>query len=134
MQDALCMLCEDQAITGDAVSENTYDMKSATADMHRGRQLYVVCFVTTTFAGGTSLAIQLVTDSAADLGTDVVLVQTAAIVQASLTAGRQPIVIPVCDPDSVMTRYLGLAFDDTGAFTAGAITAYITENPPDNFA
>jgi len=134
MQDALCELCEEQDITADAVSENTFDTLSATRDIHRGTQLYVVCFVTTAFAGGTSLAIQVVTDDAADLGTDVVLVQTAALLQAVLTAGRQPIVIPICDPASIMERYIGLNFDDTGNFTAGAITAYITENPPNNFA
>jgi len=133
MQDALCQLCSDQDITGDAVSENTYDTKSATSDIHRGTQLYVVVYVTTAFAGGTSLAIQVVTDDAADLGTDVVLLQTAALLQAVLTAGRQPIVIPIGDPAGVMKRYIGLNFDDTGDFTDGAVDAYITTTPPNNF-
>lgn len=136
MQDALCQLCSAQGpFTSDTVSEYTYDMGSATADMHRGRQLYVVIYVLTTFDGAVSMQFELITDDDVALGSPIILIATKVILQADLTAGRQPIVIPICDPNSEMLRYLGLNMNEDGtAFSAGTIDAFITENPPNNFA
>lgn len=130
--DKNTLICSDQAITGDAKSENSYDLGMA-RNVGPGRPLYIVCHVTETFAGGTSLVIEVGTATSADLDTAwKVQLKTRTFLQAELVAGRDPIVIPYSQTHATDQRYLGLNFDDTGEFTDGKITAYVTETPPSN--
>lgn len=119
--DKQLLLSDEQAITADADSENVVDLSVASRDIGAGRQLYVVVIVDETFAGGTSLAIQLETGSTTALGTIISITDT--FLQAVLTAGRAPIVIPI--PPGIAEQYIGLHYDDTGEFTAGKVTAFI---------
>jgi len=127
--DSLLLLSDGQAITADAVSENTIDLGVARA-IANGRPLYVVVVVDETFEGGTSLAIEVVTDTVADLSSPTVQCITDTFLQAVLTAGRDPIVIPIANVANITERYLGLKYDDTGEFTAGKVTAFVTLDPP----
>lgn len=82
------------------------------------------------FVGGTSLTVAF--QGAADLGTPTyladtwqTLVQTPAIVTASLTAGQvlARFDFPPAFPANFSPRYLSLLFTPVGTFTAGTITA-----------
>jgi hypothetical protein len=82
------LLSEDQAITTTARSTNVINLGAA--GIGPGEPIEVLCQVTTTFAGGTSIVAALMTDSDATISSGgVVLVQTAAIAAASLVAGYQ---------------------------------------------
>jgi len=128
--DSLLLLSDAQAITVDAVSENTIDLTVARNLSAHNQPMYVVVIVDTTFAGGTSLQIQVVTDGDAALGSPVVLAQSAVLLPAVLLAGRKPIVIPIGDPADIMERYLGINYNQDGDFTGGAVTAFLTVDPP----
>jgi len=125
--DAMFVFSDDQLITGDAVSTNVLDWGEGMEDldMHAGRPLYLnVQVADADFAGGTSLAIQICTHSAADVGSGTILMLSQTFAQAALTAGTPLIsqTLPLgCDDE----RYFGLYYDDTGEFTAGGIDAWI---------
>ena len=122
--DAQLLLSDEQAITTDADSESTVDLGVAGRDIGAGEQLYVVVVVDEDFAGGTSLVINLETGATTALGT--IISATPTILQAALTAGRTPIVIPI--PPNIAERYIGLHYDQTGDFTAGKVTAFIAKD------
>ncbi|KKN74856.1 hypothetical protein LCGC14_0386050 [marine sediment metagenome] len=98
-----------------------------------GRPMYVVVVIDETFDGGTSLKIDIVTDTVATLASPTTHVGTMAILQTDLAAGREPIVIPIGQIDSDRERYLGLYYTDVGTFSAGKVTAFITMDPQSNF-
>jgi len=87
--------------------------------------------VTTAFASGTSLALEL--SGAPDNGSGapgsytVMWQSPAAVVEASLVAGMQlaNIDVPRPAPGQVLPRYLRLRFITVGTHTAGAIEAQI---------
>jgi hypothetical protein len=86
--------------------------------------------ITTVFAGGTSLQLEL--DGAPDNGsgapgTYTIMWQSQAIVEASLTAGTQiaNIDVPRTVPGQVPPRFLRLRFITVGTHTGGAIEANI---------
>ena len=122
MIDAKLLFCEDQAITADADSTNVIDIGTAETALGEEENLRLVCYVTETFAGGTSLIIEL-EQCATEGGTYTDLLLSDTYLQAELVAGTK--IFDVGLPTKHQ-RYLGLAFDDTGEFTAGKITAFIT--------
>lgn len=93
--------------------------------------LKLSAIVTTVFAGGTSIALEL--SGAPDNGSGVpgaytVMWQSpAAVVLASLVAGLQlaNIDVPRPAPGQVLPRFLRLRFINVGTFTGGAIEAQI---------
>jgi hypothetical protein len=133
--DALFEFSDDQAITGDAQSTDILDWGSGMEDleMGAGTPIWLNIQVGTVFAGGTSLACALYCHTAeTNINTGTLLWQGPAIVQASLTAGAWITRIPLpvnCDED----RYLGVYYDDTGAFTGGTVNAWLDHGPQSSF-
>lgn len=130
------LLLDDQLDIGAGTGsqESTYSVDLAVAkNIAAGRPMYVVVVVDETFAGGTSLMIQIITDTNAALSSPTYHVGTIAILQADLTAGREPIVIPIGQIDSDRERYLGLYYTDVGTFSAGKVTSFITMDPQTNW-
>lgn len=102
-------------------------------DIAKGKPLYAVIVVDETFAGGTSVQFKFISDTVATLASPTYHVETIAILTADLTAGREPIVLPVGEIDSDRERYIGLYYTITGTFTAGKITSFITPFPHSNW-
>lgn len=133
--DKLLLLSDEQDIgagAGTQVSEKSVDLGVA-KNIAAGRPMYVVVVIDETFAGGTSLKIDIVTDTVETLASPTVHVGTMAILQDDLTAGREPIVIPIGQIDSDREQYLGLNYTDVGVFSAGKVTAFITMDPTSNW-
>lgn len=130
--DQLLLLCDNQAVTVDAIS-NVIDRGSnapVLANYSPGfaGDLFLVVQTGTAFAGGTSLEIKLASDSTADLATSPTQhASTGAIPVAQLTANKVLAVLPV--PPGDYERYVGLILDATGTFTAGTLKAFLTQTP-----
>jgi len=119
----------DQAVTATAVSTDTIDLTKA-MDIGEGKPLYMVFTVTTTFLTLTSLAFNVIADTAVNLGTATVLASTGAITLASggLAAGQQyTLAIPPAIA-SLGKQYLGASYTVSGSSaTAGKVTCDIVE-------
>lgn len=140
--DELMELCDATALnTGGAATYNigdVIDTRSATTDpnvtkdLGIGSNLWLVMRVTTTATSGGSATGQfrLVSDAVAtpDTSTATVHYTSAAIPVASLTAGTTIAVVAL--PSGSYERYLGIQqITGTAAFTAGAVDAFITNDP-----
>lgn len=116
-------------ILGDAL-----DLQNA-RDIANGRPLYVVISVSTTAtSGGSATGAFSILAAAADpaITSDNVLLATGAIAVADMTAGDTLAVLALPMEGAVAyTQYIGLMQTTAvAAFTAGAINAYITMDPP----
>lgn len=107
-------------------------------DMGNGFPVYLVLQVATTATSGGSATgdFKVATDAQAAIATDgsaTVHASTGAIAVATLVAGwRKAFILPV---EKRYERYMGiLQTTATAAFTAGAIDAFITLDPPGWFA
>ncbi|MCP4537787.1 MAG: hypothetical protein GY832_11640 [Chloroflexi bacterium] len=128
--DVLFEFSDAQAITGDAQSEDVLDWGSGMEDleMGAGTPIYLNVRVgSADFAGGTSLKTSLYSHTAAtSIQSGTAVWESPTILQAALTAGAwiaQGVVLPNnCDEN----RYMGLYYDDTGAFSAGSIDAWLS--------
>lgn len=119
---------------GSGSRESTFSIDLGVAkNIAAGRPMSVVLVIDETFANGTSLKIDIVTDTVATLASPTTHVGTMAILETDLTAGREPIVIPIGQIDSDRERYLGLYYTEVGAFDAGKVTAFITMDPQTNW-
>lgn len=99
------------------------------ANQGEGYPLYLVVVVSTAVAGGTSIAVNLVTaDNAALSSGEETLLSTPAVAVADLTAGAQ--VIAVALPKADFKRYLGITITRVGTVTAGALSAFLVQDPP----
>lgn len=99
------------------------------ADQGEGYPLYFVALVSTAAAGGTSIAVNLVTaDNAALDSNPVTLLSTPAIAIATLVAGYR--IIAVAIPKASYKRYLGMTITRVGTVTAGAISGFLVQDPP----
>lgn len=129
--DAEARFSNAQAITtGVQYSTNSYYRGLTPADIGSGQRLKVVCTVTTTFAGGTSLVVDVVESDTADLSVSPVVVSAgAAVVEATLIAGYKirDVVIP-----KTSKPYYGLRFTTVGTHSAGAVFAAIVEDTDSN--
>lgn len=134
LTDALLLLSSAQTVTSSAVSTNTIDL-GTNRDLGQGADLYAVFTVdqTVTAAGAATVTFQIITSAAADLSSPTVLIESAPIGKAELTAGRDPIAI--CLPESFLNaqpigqRYLGVQYTiATGPLTAGKFTCNITDS------
>jgi len=120
--DAQTRFSTAQAVTtGTQLSTNSYDLGSA-RDVGGGRRLKVFCNVGATFTGGTSLQVNIVEDSASNLGTATVVIAGQVIAEANLTAGAKLLDI---DLPKTTKRYVGLQFVTVGTHGAGAVDAGI---------
>jgi hypothetical protein len=128
--DKLLRVSEDQAITADAASTNTIDL-SVARDMGEGKPLYAVFTVTEAFNNATSVALQVITSAAADLGTPTVRA-TQTVLLAGLTLGAQYVLVLPPAIASLGQRYLGAYFDVTGtAPSTGKVTVDFVETIQD---
>ncbi len=121
--DALNRFSQNQAITTTAVSTNVIDL-GAPRDIGPGEfPLQIQCYVTTGFAGGTSLQVQA--QGSVDNSTWTTYVESAAIVTAALTAGAKLLAIswPHRGPGAALPRYIRLNYVVVGTMTAGAVTS-----------
>ena len=114
------------------VSTYSVDLGAA-KDIAAGRPLYLVVVVDESFAGGTSVMFTVVSDTVATLASPTHHVQTIAILNDDLTAGREPIVLPVGEIDSDRERYIGCYYTISGTFTAGKVTTFFSLDPQTNW-
>lgn len=126
------LFSDAQAVTVTANSSNVIDTlpsggpntKSGIGD---GQDITLFAQVGTTFTGGTSMAISLVSADTADLATNpIVHYATAAIVLASLTAKARLVGLDL--PYGKYRRYVGLVYTVVGTMTAGTVTAGLVED------
>jgi hypothetical protein len=131
--DVLFEFSDDQPITGDAQSTDVLDMQAADLEMGAGNPVWLNVKVGTAFAGGTSLIVSLYAHSAAtSINSGTQVLATGTILQAALTADTWIIRVPLpVDFDS--ERYVGLYYNDTGAFTAGTINAWLDHGPQSSY-
>lgn len=103
-----------------------------TRDLGSHDPVYLVVRVATTATSGgaATLQVRLVSDDSATPSTTTATVHytSAAIALASLTAGATVCVTPL--PSGSYERYMGIQqITGTAAFTAGAIDAFLTDDP-----
>ena len=134
--DSRLEFCSATALnTGGAGNYNIGDVVDTTVarDLGVGKQMYLCIGVTTTATSGGSATgtFSLLTSAAADLGTPSVVVTSPTWAVASMTAGRKLFVVALPQEGTTYLRYLGVRqTTGTAAFTAGAIDAYLTTEPP----
>lgn len=102
------------------------------ADQGEGYPLYLVVLVSTTATSGgaSTLSVELVTADNSALTTNVeVLFATPVFALADIAAGTFLAMIPI--PKALYRTHLGIREVVAGAnFTGGAITAFLTQDPP----
>ena len=112
-----------QAVTVTAASTNVIDLGANHAyiqTLFEKGMVGILAQVHTTFAGGTSVAIQLQTDSDEAFGTVETLYATPAIATATLAAGYR---FRLSGLPLGIKRYVRLNYVVVGTHTAGKITA-----------
>lgn len=121
--DALTQLCSDQAVTADAVSENTYDGGDTTPKKRWGvgEPIGVGVFIKAAGTNSGSAKVQAILSAAANLSTPTIVGQVD-LAAADLAAGKA-FFIPISPGHATAAlRYLGANFDITGTvdFTVDA--------------
>jgi len=130
--DKQLLLSDSQVIcnSGSELSENIIDL-SAARNIAKGKQMYVVIIVDTTFTTATSIDFQLMTHTTTTVSSGSIMVSTGAIAIASLTANRAPIVLPVGDALGAAKQYVGMYYVLAGSNAgAGAVTAFLAFDAP----
>ena len=125
------------ADTGRALIGNVVDLGAA-RDIGAPNNIWLVLVVSTavTSGGAATITFELVSDAQAAIAVDgsaTLHLASAAIPKASLTAGKTVFKIPLPPETDVLTyeRYLGvIANVGTAALTAGAVSAFLTMQPP----
>ena len=131
--DNLLRICQSQDFgavgAGSTLSTYSVDLGAA-KDLSKGQPLYVVVTIEEAFTVGTSLNIQVITDTVAALASPTYHTQTGAIAEASLTLSMEPIVIPIGNVLSGKEQFLGLNFVTVGTHTTGILSAHIGFETP----
>jgi hypothetical protein len=137
--DKLTTFCSATALNTGAAGTyllgDVIDLKASGLNLGVGDPLWLVIQVTTaaTSAGSATATFKLASDAQAAIATDgsaSVHIVSDTIAVANLTAGKA--VLAVALPRGRYERYLGLLqVTGTAAFTAGAINAFLTFDPPD---
>lgn len=113
---------EDQAITVTAASTNVIDLgndDAAIQALNEKGDAELLVQVTTAFAGGTSLAVKLQSDDDEAFGSATDLIDTGAIVTATLVQGYKfRLALP-----EINEQYLRLYYTVVGTMSAGKIFA-----------
>jgi hypothetical protein len=134
--DAMFEFSDDQVLTdSSAAATNHLDMVVEDLEMGAGNPFWLNVKVGTAFAGGTSVTIALVYDTATPVdGSSIVTWQTRAIPLTSTTApsldtaGEYLVRMPLpynFDEESIV----GLYYTVAGTFTAGTLNAWLDNGP-----
>ena len=126
-----------QALTATAASEDILDVTLSDLELGAGESLWLnvrVGVELDSSADGASLTVALVTDTAAPIdGSSIVKFQTAAIEEASLTAGAWILRVPL-PVDIDADRIIGLYYTVSGEnFTSGSIYAWLDNGSQSSF-
>lgn len=134
--DKKSMFSDAQVVTITAAATNVIDLGSA-RNIGQGEPLNVHVQVTAAMtAGGTSLDVRLVGDTALPIdGSSVVLASTGAILAATLVAGYEFALRFWPTPASPAYRYVSIYYVAVGTFSGGGhITAGISGERDDLYA
>jgi hypothetical protein len=101
---------------------------SVRANQGEGYPLYLVVSVPVAGVGGTSFALELVTDDNEALTSPTVLAALGTWPLASLTLGAQLFAGPI--PQAFYETFVGLRQTTVGVFSAGKINAFLITDPP----
>lgn len=117
------LFSDDQEVTESAASTNYIDLGNNDSEIQTQveKNADLLCQVTTTFAGGTSIAVKIQEADETDFSDATDLHTTPAIVLASLSAGYKfnlGRILPL-----VTKQYVRLYYTVVGTMSAGAITA-----------
>ncbi len=132
--DAMFELSDDQVVTDtDVASTNIIDFTLSDLEMGAGNPYWLNIRVGTAFTSGTSITFSLRHDSVAPIdASSIVIYQTAAIAEASLTAGawilRMPLPVNVDEQ-----RIVGLFYDTDGTHATGTINAWLDNGPQSSY-
>jgi len=118
-----------QVVTTTAVSENTIDLGAAGLPVGNAQPNLQIAFrVGLVFAGGTSIALEVITSASAALTSPVVIGSAGTVITANLTANTLVGTIALPNSDDYL-RYLGVRYTVVGTMTGGGtIDAFITPN------
>lgn len=132
IMDQQNLFSDAQAITVTANSSNVIDTlpsggPNTKAGIGDGQDITLFAQIGTTFTGGTSMAISLVSADDAALTTNLIThYASAAIATASLTAKSRPVALDL--PYGKYRRYVGLVYTVVGTMTTGTVTAGLVED------
>lgn len=119
MTDRETTFSNNQAVTTGTQYSDAYDTGLANhPNINTNRELQVLVLVTTAFADGTSLQVNVVESANSNLSSPTVIHTGQVVVEASLTAGTRLIATTL---PRTSKRYIGLQFVTVGTHTAGAI-------------
>ena len=128
--DKLLEMSNGQALTTSALSDYSVATAKLLRNVGKGTPLYAVVVIDTAVAtadAAKTVTFSVVSDSTENLATSAVTqLATRAYTGAVLTAGREPIVIPI-PPISLETTdlYIGMYYTLSTTFTSFTLSAYI---------
>ena len=124
--DKLLRFSTAQAITTTAVSTDKADL-SVARDIGEGEPLYMNFGLNAALTGGTSVAFEVVTADDAALTSNVTVIgSSGALLAAALTLNK--VIVVALSPlvGSLGKRYIGARYTVAGTFSAGTVTADLT--------
>ncbi len=128
--DKMLEMSSEQALTASALSTYSVNLSALLRDVGKGTPLYAVVVIDTAVAtadAAKTVTFSVVSDSTANLATSAVTqLATRAYLGSVLTAGCEPIVIPL-PPISLETtdQYIGMYYTLSTTFTSFTLSAYI---------
>lgn len=129
--DKSWLFCDDEDLAGSAGTAKIGDAfdSGVRADWGVGEPLWLVCLIgDEALAGGTSLTLQLVTADNEALTTNVTVVATSAtVLTAAGTLGTTLWALQL--PSTYYREWIGLRAVEAGTFSAGSVTAFLTQQP-----
>jgi hypothetical protein len=125
-------LSDEQAVTAAAASTNVVDRGVASNNL-TGKQLFVCITCHESAASAGASTVEFIVQKSSDNSTYTDAVKSGAIAKASLTAGMEPIFLPL--PPNMDERYLRLYYNvETANLSAGKFSAHIVEGMQKNKA